>query len=102
MIFITQLIYLKEKQEKIFDEFENVAIPVITKYNGSLMLRIRPAANTFIEAGIEKPYEVHIVSFPTEEDFQDFMKDEERVQYLHLKNQSIKSTLLIKGVKLNG
>ena len=34
MILITQLIYLVKGQEKIFDEFERIAIPTILKYNG--------------------------------------------------------------------
>lgn len=36
MIFITQLIYLLEGQESVFEEFETIAIPIISKYNGKL------------------------------------------------------------------
>jgi uncharacterized protein (DUF1330 family) len=100
MIYITQLVYIKEGQEKIFDEFEAVAIPAISKYNGKLLLRVRPKEEDFIEHHIEKPYEIHFVEFTTEQDFEDFMKDEERKKFLHLKEQSIKSVVLIKGVKL--
>jgi hypothetical protein len=32
MILITQLIYIIEGQEKVFDEFESIAIPIIQKY----------------------------------------------------------------------
>ena len=42
MIYITQLIYIKEGQENIFHQFEDVAISIISKYNGQLLLRIRP------------------------------------------------------------
>ena len=31
MILITQLIYIKEGQQEVFDEFEKVAIPTILK-----------------------------------------------------------------------
>jgi len=41
MIYITQLIYIKDGQESVFHQFEDVAIPLISKYNGRLMLRIR-------------------------------------------------------------
>lgn len=99
MLFITQLIYLKEGQEAIFHQFEDIAIPTILKYNGQLLLRVRPTENTFIEANIEKPYEIHLVEFVTEEDFVNFMKDEERKRFLHLKEESIKSVVLIKGTK---
>lgn len=56
MIFITQLIYIIKGQEKVFDEFENIAIPIILKYNGKLLLRVRPTENTYIENNIDKHY----------------------------------------------
>ncbi|MBN2890865.1 MAG: hypothetical protein JXL97_03275 [Bacteroidales bacterium] len=100
MIFVTQLIYLIDKQEQVFDEFESIAIPIILKYNGRLLLRIRPTADNFIESNIEKPYEIHLAEFETQDDFNNFMKDEERKKFLHLKEQSIKATILIRGTKL--
>ena len=100
MIYITQLIYIKEGQEQIFHQFEDVAIPLISKYNGRLLLRLRPDEASVIEANTGKPYEVHLVEFATDADFENFMRDEERKQFLHLKEQSIKSVTLIKGAKL--
>src|SRR6187402_3439658 len=100
MIFITQLIYVIEGQEEVFHQFEDIAIPTILKYNGQLLLRVRPDDKNYIENNIEKPYEIHLVEFASEEDFENFKKDEERKKFLHLKEQSIKSTLLIKGSKL--
>lgn len=100
MVFITQLIYVLEGQEEIFHQFEDIAIPTILKYNGQLLLRVRPDENSYIESNIEKPYEIHLVEFASEEDFENFKQDEERKKFLHLKEQSIKSVLLIKGSKL--
>jgi len=100
MLFITQLIYIKEGQENVFHQFEDVAIPIISKYNGQLLLRVRPDENSFIESNIERPYEIHVVEFATEMDFDNFMEDEERKRFLHLKEQSIKSVTLIKGLKI--
>jgi uncharacterized protein (DUF1330 family) len=99
-IYITQLIYVKKGKEAVFHQFENVAIPLIQKYNGSLLLRIRPTVKTIIESNTENPYEVHLVEFAEEKDFENFMRDEERKQFLHLKEESIKTSILIKGVKL--
>ena len=100
MIFITQLIYLKTGQEAVFDAFENFAIPTISKYNGRLLLRIRPSESVIIEQSIESPYEIHLVEFDSDIDFNNFMLDEERKRFLHLKEQSIQSVVLIKGVKI--
>ena len=100
MIFITQLIYIVAGQEQVFDEFENIAIPTILKYNGRLLLRVRPTESSFIENHIDKPYEIHLVEFETQKDFDNFKLDEERKKFLHLKDQSIKTAILIQGMKL--
>ena len=100
MIYLTQLIYIKEGQEEVFHQFEDVAIPAISKYNGRLLLRIRPDDQSMIENNIEKPYEIHLVEFVSEQDFISFSGDEDRKKFLHLKEQSVKSVWLMKGMKL--
>lgn len=100
MLYFTQLIYILPGQEDIFNQFEAVALPLITKYNGRLLLRIRPGNEAYIETTIEQPYEIHLVEFETNDDFTAFMRDEERKQFLHLKEQSIKTTWLIRGERL--
>jgi len=49
---------------------------------------------------MENPYEINLVEFQTDNDFANFMQDEERKSFLHLKEQSKKSVWLIKGTKL--
>ncbi len=100
MIYITQLIYIKEGQESTFHEFEAVAIPILKKYNGELLSRIRPTDDSLIEGTLEKPYEIHFISFPSKADLQAFMLDEERKQYVHLKERSVRSVILVKGEKI--
>jgi uncharacterized protein (DUF1330 family) len=101
MIYITQLIYIIKGQEEIFNQFEAVAIPLISKYNGKLLLRVRPNAVDVVEANdIEAPYEIHLGVFDTQQDLDNFLKDEERKKFIHLKQQSIRSVLLIKGEAL--
>ena len=100
MLYFTQLIYIQPGQEDTFNQFEAVALPLIAKYNGRLLLRVRPGNEAWIETTIEQPYEIHLVEFETNDDFAAFMRDEERKQFLHLKEQSIKTTWLIKGERL--
>ena len=100
MIYITQLIYIIPGQEKTFHEFEDVAIPIIAKYNGRLLFRVRPHDDAYIEHQIDKPYEIHLVEFDAVEDFENFKKDEARKKFLHLKEQSIKASIMILGTKL--
>lgn len=35
MVYITQLIYIKQGAENVFHQFEDIAIPIILKYSGS-------------------------------------------------------------------
>lgn len=100
MIYITQLVYLVEGQEQVFDEFESIAIPTIQKYNGRLLFRVRPSVDSYIESHMDKPYEIHLVEFETQGDFDNFKQDEERKNFLHLKEQSIKASILYQGIKL--
>lgn len=100
MLYFTQLIYLQPGQEEVFDQFEAVALPLIDKYNGRLLLRVRPAAGAYIASTIDQPYEIHLVEFNTNDDFVNFTKDEERKRFLHLKEQAIKSAWLVKGERL--
>lgn len=79
MIYLTQLIYINEGQEDVFHQFEEVVIPLIEKYNGQLLLRIRPTDDAYIGQQTDaKPYEVHLVKFDTEQDFAAFNRDESR------------------------
>ena len=100
MLYITQLIYIVPGQEDVFDQFEAVAIPIIAKYNGRLLFRVRPGNDAYIEYSTDKPYEIHLVEFDSQQDFENFKLDEERKKFLHLKEKSIKASILIQGSKL--
>jgi len=97
MIYLTQLVYVHPGKEDVFHQFEDVAIPLIAKHGGKLVLRLRPNPETVVSSTTEVPYEVHIVQFENEDDLGRFMRDDERQRFLHLKNESIRSSLLIKG-----
>lgn len=48
----------------------------------------------------KKTNEMYLVEFDRQQDFDDFKKDEERNNFLHLKQASIKSSILIQGIVL--
>lgn len=100
VVLITQLIYIQPGKEDIFQAFEKLAIPTLSKYNGKLLLRTRPNTASIIESNIEIPYEIHLVEFLSQKDFDAFKLDEERKKFLHLKEESIRSILMIQGTKI--
>jgi uncharacterized protein (DUF1330 family) len=97
MIYLTQLVYVHAGKEDVFHQFEDIVIPLIAKHRGKLVLRLRPNGESVVSSTTEIPYEVHIVQFENEDDLGRFMRDDERQRFLHLKNESIRSSLLIKG-----
>jgi uncharacterized protein (DUF1330 family) len=97
MLYLTQLVYVHDGEERTFQAFEDVVVPLISKYRGELLLRMRPNPESIITAGIEVPYEIHVVRFKSGEDFRMFSDDEDRQRVLHLKNASVRSSLLVRG-----
>ena len=97
MLYLTQLIYVKEGKEETFHRFEEKAIPILKQYNGKLLTRFRPNDDSWIAGEYPRPYEVHIVSFETREDFEAFAQDETRKSLLPLKDASIDRSLLLEG-----
>lgn len=97
MIYYTQFIFIKKGKEEPFNFFENKVLPLLEKYNGKLLYRIRPAASDVIETNLGYPYEMHLVSFETRDDFKAYAQDEVRQRYLPLRNESIADVMLIEG-----
>lgn len=100
MVYITQLIFVKPGKEEKFHEFEQHAIPLMEKYNGRILYRLRPSGEDFIDLEGEPPYEIHFISFEAEQDLEAFMRDDSRLKFIHLKDESVKFILLVKGEKM--
>ena len=97
MIYLTQLVYVHQGWEATFHQFEDIVLPLLAKYRGELVLRLRPDRASQIAGTAERPYELHIISFQSEDDLARYLDDEERQRVLHLKDESVQRTMLIKG-----
>jgi antibiotic biosynthesis monooxygenase (ABM) superfamily enzyme len=100
MIYVTQLLYLHPGHETEFHRFEDMVLPLLSKHRGELVLRVRPNPSSIIGGVAEPPYEVHVVRFETDDDLVSYSNDEERQRWLSLKENSIRSAVLIKGMLL--
>jgi len=100
MIYLTMIIFLQKGKETIFNEFEDFAIPLMSDYSGRVIYRIRPTEESLISCIGPAPYELHFISFDSENDFQHFLMDERRKAFMHLKEASIKTTFLVKGKEI--
>jgi len=99
MIYLTQLIYVKPGKEDLFIEFEKQVIPLMKLHGGNMIQRVRPTPENFIDGEAVRPYEIHFMSFKHEQNLTDYSNDPRRLQYMKLKEDSIESTLLVKGAK---
>lgn len=97
MLYYTQLIFIKDNGEEQFNLFESYVLPLLKKYNGTLIYRVRPTAGCVIETAMGHPYELHLVSFPTRADFEGYGGDKDRLKHMSLKEASIEKALLIEG-----
>jgi uncharacterized protein (DUF1330 family) len=97
MVYYTQLIFLRDGKEGVFQRYEDQVLPLLPKHRGRLLYRVRPSAGDVIATSVGRPYEVHLVSFESQEDFDAFANDSERRRYLPLKDESVASAILIEG-----
>ena len=95
MIYLTQLIHVREGREADFQVRRGRSSSVEPFSSSCSASSPRPVSK--IAGSGELPYEVHIVRFETEEGLARYSNDEERQRWLHLKDQSVRSALLIKG-----
>ncbi|WP_139956697.1 DUF1330 domain-containing protein [Flavicella sediminum] len=100
MLYITAFLFVKEGKEHIFQEYENLVLPLLKKYNGELIYRVRPKSEAYIFSNDEKPYEIHLLTFPSDIDFKNYVNDEERKSFEQLKIQAIKTSFLVKETQL--
>ncbi|HEY5922161.1 MAG TPA: hypothetical protein VIV11_10845 [Kofleriaceae bacterium] len=97
MIYVTQLVYVNEGCETTFQQFEEIVLPLLAKYRGELLLRLRPTRDSKVGGSLDTPYELHVVRFEEESDLVRYAADEERQRCLHLKDQSVRVALQFKA-----
>jgi len=94
-IYYTLLVYIRDGQDALFQEYENKVLPLLPKYQGKLELRLKTTNPT-----PEQPDEIHVVSFPTPASFEAYRNDPERLTYALLFNEAVSKAVLVTGINL--
>jgi antibiotic biosynthesis monooxygenase (ABM) superfamily enzyme len=97
MLHLTQLFYVKPGGEAAFEQFEAIVIPLLATHRGELVLRLRLGPGTQIGGSAEPPYELHIVRFASAADFEAYLNDPVRQQWLHLKDQGLERAVVLRS-----
>jgi hypothetical protein len=97
VIYFTQLVFVKPGMEQTFHAFEDHVLPLLERHQGRLLYRARPQIDSILHSEVGDPYEIHLLSFPSEKDFQAYTNDDDRRQYAGLRNDSVQNVLLFRG-----
>lgn len=96
-LILTVLLYVKQEQFEQFQAYETQAAQIMQDYGGKIDRVIRPvsiAGETF-----PLPDEIHLVSFPCEEDFERYKSDARIAKLKSLRQEAIANTIIIAGTK---
>lgn len=98
-LYITLLLFVNEGKEAVFQTYESHVLPMLSRYEGELLYRIRPEPQAYLQHSQEIPYEIHLLSFASPTDFERFKQDEERRSYAPLFQESVRKVVLIEGTR---
>lgn len=96
-LYLTVLLYLVPGQEEVFAQYEDLALSLLGEHGGELLYRLRPRATEVVSSGADQPYEIHLLTFPDEYAFEQFLQNPARLAYAGLRAQAIRQTVIIKG-----
>jgi uncharacterized protein (DUF1330 family) len=93
IILVVQL-FIQVNQEVKFQQFEREATQIMQKYQGQIEKMIRPI---YTGQENELPYEIHIIWFPSMEQFEAYRKDSDLAKLAALRQSAIARTEIIIG-----
>jgi uncharacterized protein (DUF1330 family) len=93
IILVVQL-FIQVNKEIEFQQFEREAAQIMQKYHGQIEKVIRPISTGQRN---ELPYKVHIVWFPSIEQFESYRKDPDLAKLADLRQSAISRTEITIG-----
>jgi len=76
-----------------FQQYESLVLPIMPRYGGRLERRLCSA---------DGQIEIHVVTFPSQDDLDRYLAESERAEHLHLRTESGASTELLEVVDVSG
>ena len=95
-ITLVAALYVHAGRETEFEQFETQAAAIMHRYGGVIERRIGCADPT----GDDRPHEVHLVTFPDEQSYQQYRGDPELSELAELRNRAIRKTTIWRGKDL--
>jgi len=73
-IYIVANLWIREGDVAAFEAYERKAASIMKRYGGSIERTVRPSG---LDAPSDRPFEVHLVRFPSDEMFERYRTDAE-------------------------
>ena len=93
LIIVVEM-YVKAGREEAFQQFEQKAAAIMRDYGGRIDKAIRPEPAGGID---DVPYEVHLVSFPSDDQFANYRRDRRTQELAFERDNCVRHTRLILG-----
>ena len=93
-VYMNVLIYLKPGQGEVFRAYEDGALPRLERYGGRVECMFKPER---IVGGLELPDEVHLLSFESEQGFEQYRADPRVTELGALREASVAKAIFIRG-----
>jgi uncharacterized protein (DUF1330 family) len=93
LILIVSL-WLKSKDVSDFEAYERQAVRLLKKHGGRIERAVRVKKQS---DNRDEPFEIHLVSFPNEKKFADYLADSEVRRSTGLRDKIIRRTEVISG-----
>ncbi len=87
-------LWLKSDDVSAFEAYERRAVQLLEKYGGRIERVVRVRKQTDEK---DAPFEIHVVSFPNENKFADYLADSERGKLADLRDRIIARTETVSG-----
>lgn len=99
LTLVVQL-YLAQERQAEYESFEAAASRIMQRYGGRIERRIEVlAGGTSAETG-PTPDEIHVVTFPSQERFDEYARDPELTELREQRNRAVRSTVIWHGTDL--
>jgi uncharacterized protein (DUF1330 family) len=93
-IILVASLFIHPGREVEFRQFETEAARIMKKYGGQIAHVIRPTTSSAVES---LPHEIHVVTFPSREQFEAYRADQDLASFAALRQTAIARTDVVLG-----
>lgn len=95
MFVVVAALYVRPGAEKAFARFEEQALAIVREHRGQLERALRPPR------AADAPFEIHVLSFPSESAFDAYRQDPRMAALASLRQSAVERTVFWSGADVS-